>query len=178
VTKKRRPSADHCIPGGKGFRCLHCGEEQALAYPVSMSVWSGAANGFAKDHRACKPSEAGAARFRYTNPDEWRDSWDTGVSSLTIFSTFRNGLGMPDRPDVPQDPADFGRCYRLLKVAPPEWRANLGRVAVRFPEWRPFVASWSEVERLYEEELPTGDAPRCYALMRELVEAGRQVVGR
>lgn len=165
----RRRKADHVVPGGSGFRCLNCGTEQPLAYPIDLNTWAGAAKGFTKTHRSCKPSERGAARFRYENPLQWLNSWDTGVSSLTIFYVFQ-GHGRPDRPDVPHDPDDFGRCYRLLKVAPPEWRANLSRVAERYPAWAPLVARWDELERLYEEELPNGKAPKLYALMRELRE--------
>jgi hypothetical protein len=165
VTRKK--GAPHVVPGGGGFRCLNCGTEQPIAYPVDLNVWAGAAKGFEKSHRGCKPSEAGAARFKYENPVQWLASWDTGISSLTIFSVFQ-GHSRPDRPDVPHDPADFGRCYRLLRVAP-EWRANLSRVAERYPAWAPLVARWDDLTRLYEEEEPTGKAPKLYALMRELL---------
>lgn len=162
--------AAHVTHGGAGFRCMNCGDEQALAYPISIPVWNGAAKAYEVMHRGCKPSERGAARFRYTTPAEWLRSWDTGASSLTIFATFA-GHGMPDRPDVPHDPADFGRCCRLLKVAPPEWRTGLARVAERFPAWRPLVERWTELEALYEEELPTGRAPRTYELMQAIAGA-------
>ncbi len=158
--------AAHVVPGGGGFRCLHCGEEQALAYPIAIPIWTAAAKAFEGMHKRCKPSERGAARMRYTNADEWMASWDTGVSSRTIFATFK-GYGLDGGPGVPHDPDDFGRCYRLLKVAP-EWRANLRRVAERYPAWVGLVAHWDRLESLYEEEFPTGSAPRLYALMQEI----------
>lgn len=171
-----RKSDEHVVAGGKGYRCLHCGTEQAMAFPVDLTVYAAAGKAFVRVHRACKPSEAGAARFIYSNPEEWLRSWDTGTSSLTIFCAFtgRHEFGPGVGPNVPHDPADFGRCYRLLKVAPPEWRAGLQRVAERFPQWAPLVARWGELEALYEEELPTGKAPRLYARMRATCEiAGR-----
>lgn len=164
MTKKTKGSA-HCVPGGGGFRCLRCGEEQALAYPIAMPIWAAAAKAFEGMHERCKPSERGAARMRYASADEWYASWDTGISSRTIFATFR-GYGLDGGPGVPHDPDDFGRCYRLLKVAP-DWRANLRRVAERHSGVG-LVAHWDRLEALYEEELPTGSAPRLYALMQEI----------
>lgn len=99
----------------------------------------------------------------------WLRSWDTGLSSLTIHHVLRPALWQgQSRPCPPSDPSDFGRCHRLLKIAPPEWRANLSRVTDRFPEWAPLVARWSDLEALYEKEFPTGQAPKLFALMREL----------
>lgn len=166
----RRKEVTHCVPGGAGFRCLHCGEESngGVAYPAPVNVWMAAVKTFTAGHRDCQPSERGAARFKYSTPAEWRSSWDTGVSSLTIYSVFAGGTLPDGAPGVPHDPADFGRCHRLLKVAP-TWRDNLHRVAERFPAWRPLVDRWADLERLYEEELPTGKAPKLYALMQELL---------
>jgi hypothetical protein len=98
----------------------------------------------------------------------WVLNGDTGTSSLTIWAVMMNREPGPRfHPDVPHDPADFGRCYRLLKVMP-SWRARLGEVADRFPAWRPLVDHWAEIEALYLEELPSGMAPTCWALMRQL----------
>lgn len=169
---KPRKNTDHVVPGNNSLRCLNCGREQLVAFPISIPVYVAMGNAFTKEHRDCEPSEAGKARFRYANVDEWLGSWDTGISSLTIVAVFE-GRNAPDRPDVPHDPSDFGRCYRLLQVAPPAWRANLSRVSERYPAWRPFVDRWSELEALYEEERPTGEAPKLYALMRDLEEIGR-----
>lgn len=171
----RKKSTDHVVTGDNSLRCRNCGDEQPVAMPISISVYAAMAKAYEREHRACKPSEAGAARYAYGGVREWERSWDTGISSRAIFDTFM-GYGLSSfGGGVPRDPADFGRCYRLLKVAPPEWRANLSRVAERYPAWRPLVERWAELEALYEEELPTGKAPKLYALMQELVEAGRAV---
>jgi hypothetical protein len=76
--------------------------------------------------------------------------------------------------DIPYDPDDFGRCYRLLKVMP-SWRERLAEVAAVCPQWAPFVEAWGELTALYEDELENGPvtkgvrmAPRLYARMREL----------
>ncbi len=99
----------------------------------------------------------------------WLTSGDTGISSKTIWSVL-----MPHKinewywhPDVPQDPSDFGRCYRLLKVMP-AWRERLPEVAAVYPEWKPFVDAWDELTELYEKEFPTGVAGKLYERMQKL----------
>lgn len=85
----------------------------------------------------------------------WLLSDDTGISSCTIVAAMTgSGIG---RADVPHDPADFGRCYRLLKQMP-EWRIGLTAVAQRFPKWGPMVAVWEELETLYERLLAAREA--------------------
>lgn len=105
--------------------------------------------------RTPKPTEAG-------NAEAWMVSGDTGTSSITIWSVMRGVT--PRHADIPYDPDDFGRCYRLLKVMP-SWRARLGEVADRYPKWRPFVDAWDELTALYEEELASGYLPRLYNRM-------------
>lgn len=65
------------------------------------------------------------------------------------------------------DPADFGRCYRLLKIMP-SWRPRLPEVAALFPKWTGLVSAWDELTALYEEELPRRRCPKLYVRMQEL----------
>lgn len=141
--------AKHVVMGPNSFRCLHCGIEQKVAMPCSINVLVGASNGFIEDHKDCEPSEAGESRFDYSDEYEWRNSWDTGLSSLVIWGVFKN---YSYKPATPLDPADIGRCFRLLAVAPKEWRQNLERVGDANPEWRGLIDRWDELEKLYEEE--------------------------
>lgn len=113
----------------------------------------------------------------------WLLSRDTGISSLTIFSVLSAEHGKYAfatrgwfRFGVPHDPADFGRCLRLLNAVP-EWRDRLYEVALAYPEWGPLIREWDAIERLYTEELPASTAPKCYTAMRALVEEGRKVQG-
>lgn len=55
----RRKEVTHCVPGGAGFRCLHCGEESngGVAYPAPVNVWMAAVKTFTAGHRDCQPSE-------------------------------------------------------------------------------------------------------------------------
>ena len=83
---------------------------------------------------------------------EWLFGDDTGLSSRTIAGVM---LGLPPAgiqyASIPHDAGDLGRCLRLLERVP-EWRARLDEVAVAFPQWRPLIDHWSELERLYADE--------------------------
>jgi hypothetical protein len=70
---------------------------------------------------------------------------------------------------VPHDPSDFWRCKQLLDLIP-EWRSQLDRVAAEVPAFSPFVERWDEMEKLYEEEAPTGRCLKLYKLMQQLQE--------
>lgn len=161
VAKKK----NHVGMGGTGMRCLNCGTEESVHYPVRIGVLKAIGTAFEREHKNCKPSEAGRKRFEFATPDEWIRSWDTGISSKVLW-TFFTGRGVAER-CAPHDPDDFGRCYRLLKAFP-EWRARLFEVGETFSEWSPLVLRWVELESLYEQELPTGGAPKLYALIQKL----------
>jgi hypothetical protein len=101
----------------------------------------------------------------------WLNGYDTGTSSLTIFSVMSREHGKGalrrDKADVPHDPDDFGRCHRLLEKFP-AWRVRMHEVADRYPNWGPLVGAWDELTALYVKELPSGSAPRLYAQMKAL----------
>ena len=106
-------------------------------------------------------------------PIDWLLSGDTGISSKTILAVMtRSKMGEPFGPDVPHDPSDFGRCYRLLALFP-GWRARLPEVAEKFPAWGPMVLAWGELTALYEEEIKnaSGKAPKLYKRMQELIKS-------
>lgn len=113
------------------------------------------------------------------NPNEWIISDDTGISSKTIWAVMMDCV--PEeypwhKFDVPHDPSDFGRCYRLLQKFP-EWKARLEEVAAQFTKWIPMVREWDALTALYEEEIQNESkrAPKLYAKMQELVREGRDI---
>lgn len=103
----------------------------------------------------------------------WLNGADTGTSSKTIFSVLAND---PNRKfalghcgsSIPHDPADFGRCHRLLALFP-EWRSRLYEVVAKYPAWQGLVENWHELTALYLEELPSGRCPKLYKRMNELI---------
>lgn len=115
-------------------------------------------------------AEYAAARAAGDRFEAWLHGSDTGTSSLTIAEVLsgRSDLVGTFGRSTPRDPSDFWRCLNLLEVMP-EWRDRLPEVAAAEPSWVPLVERWAEVEALYHEEAPSGRAPRCYDLIRELV---------
>lgn len=110
---------------------------------------------------------------------KWITGSDTGVSSKTIWSVMMDSVDEEKpsyRYDIPHDPADLGRCYRLLALFP-EWKSRLKEVAEIFPMWKPMVEKWDELTALYEKESPSGRCPELFDRMQELVDEGRICAG-
>lgn len=102
----------------------------------------------------------------------WLMGRDTGLSSRTIVAFMeRNELAMAMNQGAhhPLDPADLGRCIRLMDIEP-SYRERIGEMAAVSPQWARLAAHWSELEGLYREEEPTGHAPKCYARMKEVID--------
>lgn len=95
----------------------------------------------------------------------WLDCDDTGLSSRYMAHVLADGPACECH--YPLDPEDFGRCYRFLRAVPGKRAfSNLSRSKV----WLEFVLAWPELEKLYEEELPTGNAPKLFARMTEIIK--------
>lgn len=103
----------------------------------------------------------------------WLSSDDTGLSSKYMASVLSDPSRCREN-NHPHDPADFGRCLRMLAAAP-ELRIKLPRLtdAKHGPVWNALAANWPELEQLYNEEHPTGQAPKLYERMRELIQKAR-----
>lgn len=147
--------------------CPKCGNEFVLGLPADMEVVIEAGRAFAKVHRKrCKAETLmGAAVKPINDRRDWLASGDTGISSRTIYAVMTgNREGWYD---VPRDTADFGRCYRLLKLYP-EWLPRLPEVATRFPEWAPLVRNWDRLASLYERDLASGKSSELYAEIQRL----------
>lgn len=98
----------------------------------------------------------------------WRQTDDVGRSS-DYMAAILGPAGIREYAH-PHDPADFGRCLTLLAAAP-DLRQRLPMMANESKEWAALVNHWDELENLYNEELPTGNAPKLYNKMRELLSS-------
>ena len=96
----------------------------------------------------------------------WFRSDDTGISSLTLASIL-SGVSLGKYYDRPYDPADFGRCYRLLQTFP-EWKSRLNEIPKHYPSWKPFIENWDRMVELYLEEVETGTYEKLYHFMKDL----------
>lgn len=162
----------HAGMAGNVLLCNRCGARQPLSVPCSIDTFVELTKAWGKAHAKCR-GDTMAFRQAATL-DAWPDSDDTGMSSKAIYRHMRNGPafaadfrsgGVPH----PLDPSDFGRCYRLLNLAP-DWRARITEMAQHGPEWAALSGAWDELTALYEEELPHGTAPRLYARMKALLD--------
>lgn len=102
---------------------------------------------------------------------EWIFKGEVGTSSKTIWGVMM-GLVKGTRRcdwnyDIPHDPDDFKRCYKLLTIFP-EWRERLHEVGDVFPKWRPYIREWDKMEKLFIEEGYTGKCPKLYELMQSI----------
>lgn len=159
------------VAGGKVGElghCERCGEGLSLGGPQRLEVATAAMKAFVQAHSHCKPGRSKPSAIK--SAQEWIKGRDTGISSATIWAVLSNAPTPYSCMDVPHDPADFGRCYRLLKIVP-EWRERLPEVAVRLPIWGPFVREWDRLTEMYERELAKEDnAYPMYHFMRQLHE--------
>jgi hypothetical protein len=101
----------------------------------------------------------------------WLASDDTGMSSRAMAGRLAPLIGERAPAswitDHPHDPADFGRCVRLLEAVP-GLREHLPAMADVSPVWGRLVAVWGELEALYREEAPSGEAPRLFERLKAL----------
>jgi hypothetical protein len=112
--------------------------------------------------------------------EAWMFSDDTGASSLWMAYTFYHDrtIDLMSSPkfrhdqykgnQYPRDPDDFGRCYRFLRAIPTDDRKILSKMVDTSEEWALLVSHWDELEKLFEEESPSGSCPKLMARMNEL----------
>lgn len=101
---------------------------------------------------------------------EWLLSDDTGASSKAIASHMY--LGKCDG-SFPWDPADIGRCFRLI-AAVPEWESRLPEMAQYNDKWAKLVKRWQEIKECMEMEVGIDgrkgrSAPATSKLMTEVM---------
>lgn len=112
----------------------------------------------------------------------WLAHGERGLSSesMCFWLVFGERLKWP-REGYPLDPADFRRCQLLLRLVP-KLRKRLPLMAECSPVWAALVERWDEITKVLEAEVPTvylsrygyeGSAPKAYALMQEIIAAGR-----
>ena len=166
----RKSKAEWVVAGGKVgelAHCSRCGTGLNLGGSQPIPIVVAACDAFVELHKHCQPGDYKQKPAQ--TPREWADGRDTGVSSMTISSVMENQPSRYGHYAIPYDPADFGRCYRLLKLFP-QWLERLPEVAQRHSEWVPFVSEWARMTELYEQELPSGKCPKLYELMKSLRE--------
>jgi hypothetical protein len=178
MKNSKQPEPLHVVMAGRKIRCCHCGASEDFA-PIRLTdkrlkAFELTVSSFQDEHANCpepetpKTTEEAIAR--------WINGPDTGCSSVQIWckltgthinqTQYHENMWFPEDSRTPADPSDFGRCYRL--VAGFGWRDRLSEMRSVHPLWTVVVDHWDELAKLYEEELPSGRAPRLFRRMKEL----------
>lgn len=106
----------------------------------------------------------------------WFAGDDTGISSrymAAVLGAAAFSVYLPRPPYVdayPYDPADFGRCVRLLDAIPElrEYLSTLAFDTAHGPVWNAIAEEWDDLERMYREDLPTGRSDRLWRRLEQL----------
>jgi hypothetical protein len=163
-----KSKAEWVVAGGRvdeHGHCKRCGSGLRLEMPQHIEVVSAAMKAFVKVHSQC--TDKGPVEPVAKTPADWARGRDTGISSGTIYAVMTRSRGPYGRYDIPHDPSDFGRCYRLLKLFP-DWRPKLEEVSDRYPDWLPFVREWDKLTEMWEAALESKDGKEMYGFMAEL----------
>lgn len=103
---------------------------------------------------------------------EWFIGDDTGLSSKSI-AAHMCGANVGKYLDYPPaDPADLGRCLRLLERFP-EWKIRMPEMAVVSKRWASILPHWDTVAAAMADEVGIDwskgkSAPKTYELMKSV----------
>ena len=107
----------------------------------------------------------------YAAITQWMTGRDTGMSSKALAAA---ALGQEAEDDAfPWDPADLGRCLRLIRAVPFVEARGLPALAGRCSVWRQYAAHWDELRQLMSDEVgldweKAHAAPKTYDRMQTL----------
>lgn len=178
VTLETPKNTDHVGMAGNVMLCEHCGARQELTVPQPVDSVVALMKAWTTAHKRC-PKREGVSAFKHAESlDRWPTSDDTGTSSKAIYDHMKHGTS--HRAHHPWDPSDFGRCYRLLALAP-HWRSRIGEMGAYGPAWARLAADWDNLTAMYEAEVDVtvkphrakrkdGCAPLLYERMKDVID--------
>ena len=102
----------------------------------------------------------------------WMLSGETGISSETMLGIALGGKkpsksNWSARLDAPHDPSDFGRCYRLVQIAP-SIREDFDRIGKMVPQFAGILREWDALCAIYERDLLSGKSDELYKKIKQL----------
>ena len=159
------------VMGDGGVRCTRCGKVEMMPTPMPAAAFMPWCEYVGAVHSGCK--DTGRVDPVPSCVEEWITGHDTGVSSKAIYRHFmgytreRSAWGTH-----PHDPSDFGRCYRLLKIAP-KWCERIGEMAEYSKTWAAMAGAWDELTTMYEAALKAGDGATLEA--RKMYDRMKQI---
>lgn len=97
----------------------------------------------------------------------------TGLSSHAIARAF--GHCRSGGSDHPWDPSDLRRCRDYCRSTGISDTMLAERMPQVSPQWAALIPAWPELLQLLADEEPTGNAPRTYQRMKELLDESRRL---
>jgi hypothetical protein len=84
----------------------------------------------------------------------WFAGGDTGISSKAIAAYMCGGDMKAGRSwhSAPSDPADLGRCLRLLEIFP-EWKERMPEMASVNDDWARIIPHWDKMAAMMADEV-------------------------
>lgn len=114
----------------------------------------------------------------YQRAINWIVGDDTGLSSEAIWAHMMCASEEEHRrSNYPSDPADLGRCLRLLELIP-EWRGRIQEMRIYSPGWAGLCERWDDIVAMMDEEVGIdwsknkGGAVRTYMAMKLAIADG------
>ncbi|MEY2151142.1 hypothetical protein AB7849_09505 [Rhodanobacter sp. 115] len=103
---------------------------------------------------------------------KWLANGQRGTSSETIFTHLTGIVATSGYESHPHDPADLGRCRRLLEQVP-ELRHAFSRMRDVSPIWSRLVDEWGLLSEMMDLEAPDwrkgrGTCPKTYNRMKQI----------
>ena len=147
--------------------CDKCGGEFTIKYPIGIKEMVEKTKAFETLHIDCEQtyeeSKVDLSRELLDRAYHWVFKGETGLSSKTMWNCFMAvERGYPI--NIPHDPDDFSRCYKLLEALP-EWKSQISKLKRLSPEWERLVDNWDELTSMWEKK----DAG-MYKFMRKLID--------
>ena len=133
--------------------CDKCGGEFTIKYPIEIKEMVEKTKAFETLHSDCKQTyeepKVDLSRELLDRAYQWVAIGETGLSSKTMWNCFMAvERGYPI--NIPHDPDDFSRCYKLLEAVP-EWKSQMSKLTRLSPVWKRLVLNWDILTAKFEE---------------------------
>ena len=146
--------------------CTKCGGEFILNYPIAIDEMTQKIEAFENLHKQCKQTWTEPIADQSKSVKDramwWIANGECGMSSKTMWNCFMDNKDF--QINHPYDPADFGRCWKLLDAIP-EWKSKLYKLKPLSEAWNNLVENWDELTLFYEKK----NFKDMYLLMQKLI---------
>lgn len=136
--------------------CENCGQKYQMKFPAPIETFNEKLKAFETLHKDC-PKKWSAPDVTGKSIEYRKKFWllhgERGMSSIAIFHVMDRTFDK-QMTAHPHDPADFKRCYGLLKLIP-EWKERLPEMKTVSRQWSNLVDHWDELTKMFEENEKT-----------------------